>query len=210
MRTQAWLLPLLLLIGCSRPGLDGPSCAQLDEASCRASDHCTPGTCNVCGHQQYAGCYNPGVASVFCPAIACQACAGLDESACAARPDCKPQRCPGCSGDAFVACGTTTDPPLSCPALKCTEPCNMITNELDCAQRNNCHAVYADRGVCDCSTPGCCIGFSFCADGRPAVCYSMVSCDFAPPPACGGPYVTSYVNGCYEGCVLANECAPTP
>jgi hypothetical protein len=28
------------------------------------------------------------------------------------------------------------------------------------------------------------------------------------PPNCEGPYVVSYTDTCYEGCVLSSECGP--
>jgi hypothetical protein len=79
-------------------------------------------------------------------------------------------------------------------------------DENSCGSTTGCHAVYEDPGTCDCVPAGCCTRFKSCAAG-PAVCTQpQLTCERAAPE-CDGPYVVSYKNGCYEGCVKAQECA---
>jgi hypothetical protein len=72
--------------------------------------------------------------------------------------------------------------------------------------------VYEDLlAVCDC-VPGVecnCYRFLQCVAG-PALCRAPgpTLCD-AVPPFCGSPDLTvGFTAGCYEGCVLREECAP--
>jgi hypothetical protein len=68
--------------------------------------------------------------------------------------------------------------------------------------------VFKDPRNCACLALGCCAMFMRCADGDRAKCSSpAIACD-AVEPYCEGPYVVSYTNVCYEGCVRRTECAP--
>jgi len=85
--------------------------------------------------------------------------------------------------------------------------CSSLTTRDACDARPDCHSVFQDRGVCGCAPAGCCTAFSRCADGGKARCSGMIQCGVAPPN-CEGPYVVSYTDTCYEGCVLSPECGP--
>ncbi len=74
--------------------------------------------------------------------------------------------------------------------------CSSLTTRDACDARPDCHSVFQDRGVCGCA-----------ADGGKARCSGMIQCGVAPPN-CEGPYVVSYTDTCYEGCVLSPECGP--
>jgi hypothetical protein len=139
-----------------------------------------------------------------------QPCAGLAEKECLAHGSaCVPDYCPICDGTtSFVACLSPGSAPPACPALPCPppqRPCEQLASEAACQLRPDCHAVFVDPGTCDCSIAGCCMMFNRCAAG-PAQCAAQPVCTIPPPPPCGGQYVTSYANGCYEGCVLSSEC----
>jgi hypothetical protein len=54
---------------------------------------------------------------------------------------------------------------------------------------------------------GCCMKFSRCADGAANCKGGNIACTIATPH-CEAPYVLSYTQSCYEGCVRATECAP--
>jgi hypothetical protein len=84
--------------------------------------------------------------------------------------------------------------------------CSSLTRDA-CDARGDCHSVFQDLGVCGCAPAGCCTMFSRCAEGGKARCSSMIQCGVAPPN-CVGPYVVSYTDTCYEGCVLSSECGP--
>ena len=86
--------------------------------------------------------------------------------------------------------------------------CGQVTTQAECDSRSDCHSVFMDMSICDCSAIGCCENFIRCADGGRANCKppAAFGCTIAEP-ACGGAYVTSYTSNCYEGCVLTSECA---
>jgi hypothetical protein len=133
-------------------------------------------------------------------------CTGLGESQCMARKDCRTDYCPTCTGGMiFVDCAKTTDPQIGC-GLDCPQmaPCPQLTDEQSCNARSDCHSVYQPSGACGCAPAGCCIHFNHCATGQPN-CTGPAACNIAPPP-CDGPYVVSYTNACYEGCVLKTAC----
>ena len=187
-------------------------CRQLGDAACRARNDCAVGTCSVCdGGPAFVGCYDPArEPGPVCAAIACPApCSILDEASCKTRTDCRVDACRGCSGGSgFVRCAAPSDPPIGCPAIDCPQPtCAQLTAKDACEARPDCHSVYVDSGVCGCASAGCCARWSRCADGAAALCKSpAILCDLVTPH-CEGPYVVSYSGSCYEGCVLATDCA---
>jgi hypothetical protein len=81
----------------------------------------------------------------------------------------------------------------------CFQQCDGL-DESTCSANPECHPVYkqVDSGVSA-------IVYLDCATGLKATCTATVTCASAPP-TCGGMLVTSYANGCYEGCVYASEC----
>jgi hypothetical protein len=89
--------------------------------------------------------------------------------------------------------------------------CESIESVDDCEARTDCHSVFQDPGDCECPGIGCCASFLRCADGERADCTGAnVMCE-APTPYCESPaYVVSYSSNCYEGCVAAKDCAPSP
>jgi hypothetical protein len=84
--------------------------------------------------------------------------------------------------------------------------CGQVTTQAACDSRSDCHSVFADPGTCDCAVSGCCEHFNRCADGGHANCSGPVACTVSQP-YCESPYVLSYANNCYEGCVLQTECS---
>ena len=187
-------------------------CRQLAESACRARTDCAAAMCSLCGGgPAYAGCYDPDIEpGPVCTGIACPApCSGLDQASCKARTDCRVDACPGCNGSSgFVQCADLNDPPIGCPAILCPQPtCAQLTAKDACEARPECHSVYVDGRNCGCAALGCCTRWSRCADGATAQCKAPpIACD-ALTPYCEGPYVVSYTNSCYEGCVLATDCA---
>src|SRR5258708_6572448 len=183
--------------------------AEAAAAAMRAE--CAIKTCTTCnGQATFAGCYRPGVdAPPGCPGIACPTCAGLSEATCKTRPDCRPDYCPECTGQRFTRCSPPPDPLPVCPPLGCPPPipCSAATTLADCAAHTDCHSVFVDNQTCLCASLGCCARFNRCADGDKALCKGMPVCDLATP-YCEGPYVVSYTNACYEGCVQTKDCAP--
>jgi len=193
----------------------GPAaCRQLDQSACRARTDCAAATCSQCEGPVFTGCYDPARESppvcdrlaLVCPRASCSS---LDEASCRTRTDCRVDACPDCNGGSgFVRCATLIDPPIGCPAIACPRPtCAQLTAKDACAARSDCHSVYVDDGVCGCASVGCCARWSRCADGAAALCKSpSILCDVVTPH-CEGPYVVSYSGSCYEGCVLATDCA---
>jgi hypothetical protein len=107
----------------------------------------------------------------------------------------------GCSGGARVA----TDGPLVVDAVASDGPsvdCAAL-DEAGCLARSDCHAGY-DVTVCD-NPLGYCAAYQRCVDGA-AVCVGEAACDRIPP-TCLGPYVHTYVGGCYGPCARADQCA---
>lgn len=107
----------------------------------------------------------------------------------------------GCSGGARVA----TDGPLVVDAVASDGPsvdCAAL-DEAGCLARSDCHAGY-DVTVCD-NPLGYCAAYQRCVDGA-AVCVGDAACDRIPP-TCLGPYVHTYVGGCYGPCARADQCA---
>ena len=88
--------------------------------------------------------------------------------------------------------------------------CADVTTQAACDARSDCHAVFEDPHNCACAALGCCARFARCANGDRARCTPGAAlCDMVSP-YCEQPYVVSYVNTCYEGCVRATECMPVP
>lgn len=132
--------------------------------------------------------------------------------------------CPGCTpgeGSCGVACTGMVCPAPdaavaedaafsdSATADASTVACSQLTLQTDCEIRADCHAVFVDPGTCGCFGSGCCAHFDRCADGGKAVCVAPTT--FACTIAtwfCESPYVISYTDSCYEGCVLGSVCAP--
>jgi hypothetical protein len=87
-------------------------------------------------------------------------------------------------------------------------PCADATTLETCDARSDCHSVFEDPRNCACAALGCCARFARCADGARAVCTGgAIACD-ALTPYCEAPYVVSYTQNCYEGCVRATACGP--
>lgn len=187
-------------------------CQGLNETMCKARPDCAVQTCNSCsGQAVYAGCYRPGVDTPpACLGVPCPACAGLTEAVCKTRPECRPDYCPGCStGQTFTRCSAATDPQPGCLPIACPPPlpCSQATTLALCEARTDCHSVFVDKRNCGCLALGCCASFSRCADGDQPSCKGVIACD-ALQPYCEGPYVVSFTNACYEGCVHMKDCAP--
>lgn len=86
--------------------------------------------------------------------------------------------------------------------------CSLVTTDAECQARIDCHSVFFDPGTCGCAASGCCARYSFCADGGWAQCNPVpLACAIATP-YCQSPYVVSYRNNCFEGCVRQTECMP--
>jgi hypothetical protein len=84
-------------------------------------------------------------------------------------------------------------------------PCAGETTLAGCESRTDCHAVFADQGMCDCPAMA---QLDHCADGAKAICEGTVSCHRTPPHCESPDFVVSYAPGCFEGCVRAKDCAP--
>jgi hypothetical protein len=85
--------------------------------------------------------------------------------------------------------------------------CDQQLTLFDCNARPDCHAVFFDPGSCTCSSLGCCAQFHHCAGGFTAICTGLITCAVLPPH-CESPYLISYRDGCYEGCVHYRDCPP--
>jgi hypothetical protein len=85
--------------------------------------------------------------------------------------------------------------------------CDQELTLFDCNARADCHAVFFDPGNCACGSLGCCAQFHHCAGGFTAVCTGRITCAVSPPH-CESPYLISYRDGCYEGCVHYRDCPP--
>jgi len=187
----------------------GNPCTTLAEDACRARPDCQVATCPTCGGSAFAGCIQVGSPGPECPApTPCPPplCDGLSESACSTTQGCTPMYCAGCQGQYFVGCAAGTGA-HSCPAVDCPAPCSSETTLPACDARADCHSVFYDPGTCGCATAGCCAKFSRCADGAANCKSGSVACTIATP-YCEAPYVVSYTQSCYEGCVRASACAP--
>jgi hypothetical protein len=99
--------------------------------------------------------------------------------------------------------GNSTDASSHADAGSCAQE----TTVEGCDARTDCHSVFIDPHDCRCAALGCCAHFQRCADGKKANCTGPVACTIASI-FCEGPYVVSYTNACYEGCVRATECGP--
>jgi hypothetical protein len=86
------------------------------------------------------------------------------------------------------------------------ETCGQATTLDACDARPDCHPVYFDPRTCGCAAVGCCAHFQRCAAGKKAKCTGVPSCN-AAAPYCEGPYVVSYTDICFEGCVRKTDCA---
>jgi hypothetical protein len=85
--------------------------------------------------------------------------------------------------------------------------CDQELTLFDCNARADCHAVFFDPGNCSCSSLGCCAQFHHCAGGFTATCTGRITCAVLPPH-CESPYLISYRDGCFEGCVHYRDCPP--
>jgi hypothetical protein len=85
-------------------------------------------------------------------------------------------------------------------------PCVQEGTQAACDTNAACHSVFFDPHNCSCAGTGCCATFHHCADFGGAQCYGGVGCAVATP-YCESPYVVAYSNGCYEGCVIREDCA---
>jgi hypothetical protein len=195
----------------------GTACSTLDESACSARTDCAVGRCaSICGAgSSFVRCYDPategpppcpGIAAPCPPPVVCSLL--TDETSCQARSDCQPNYCPNCNGgSSFVGCSAVGTGGSLCPAIACPLPCSQVTTRDGCDARPDCHPVFVDDRTCGCAAAGCCAHFSRCADGATALCKApAIACD-AVTPYCAGPYVVGYTPGCYEGCVLATDCA---
>jgi hypothetical protein len=141
------------------------------------------------------------------------ACGAItDEAACDANPACFAFACPTCGGGTSYA-GCYDKKPTSgsgagspCPAIHCpAEPACAGLAQSACDQSPVCHSLFGEGNQCGCAVAGCCMQFLGCAEGKKANCEAQVACTI-PSPVCGGDYVPSYANACYEGCVRKSEC----
>jgi hypothetical protein len=120
--------------------------------------------------------------------------------------------CPGCT-PGTGSCSIGGCPGVACPPLDASvsdaaqAKCADVTTLAECDARTDCHSVFVDPQNCRCAALGCCSHFLRCADGDLANCKGPAACD-SLTPHCEGPYVVSFANACYEGCVRATECAP--
>jgi hypothetical protein len=209
---RRWLVTLLLS-GCSAHGLpphgDGGStvaashCSDhTDAASCSADAACVIAGCDNCGGQTtFVECYGKGATrpTLLCPTCLADCSTYRDDILCAADSRCAV--CKSCGGP-FQSCYDKSTPTACGDCI----PCDALTSEVSCAARADCHAVYSDASSC--GAGGCCTQFKACVAEIWATCYGA-TCKVPPPPcqaACG--YVPAVVNGCWGGCVKANECEP--
>jgi|GEM_PF-1112532 len=115
----------------------------------------------------------------------------------------------GTGGMGAGGIGTGGAPSTDAGAADAPPPaCSELTTAGDCYYRGDCYTVYKSEQNCGCATAGCCTQFDHCAEGRLADCTGPALCDMATP-YCEPPYVGSYKNGCYEGCVQQYDC-PVP
>ena len=86
--------------------------------------------------------------------------------------------------------------------------CDAFTTLAECEAQAGCYPVFFDPATCGCAIPGCCAQFLMCVFGTAPSCDppAQFACTIQEP-FCEQPYVLSYRNGCYEGCVLAEDCA---
>ena len=121
---------------------------------------------------------------------------------------CTTRQCPTPSdGGLDAPADTGTGPKDVAAAETASTACAQLTSQVACETRGDCHALFADPGTCDCAMIGCCMAFNRCADGGKALCTGNPQCEMMTPQ-CGSNYVVAYTASCYEGCVLASECAP--
>jgi hypothetical protein len=186
--------------GCSNLSVGIPACPPLscdpcsplkDAVSCDAKPNCTS------LYEEDTSAFQPAMKFSSCTSTppACFSSGGI----CAQKKGvtCLSGYVPLYVGNCPYACAKD----VVCPVPQSGE-CGT-RDEAHCD--GSCHPVYKDRDTCDCSTPGCCMGFSVCAPG-PAICdVTAVTCS-VDPPACGPGFQYSYRNGCYEGCVKLSEC----
>jgi hypothetical protein len=196
-------------------------CDGLDQATCAATPGCVPAICSDCTGAPPAFAYcaiNDGreLCGGDCPAPP-PPCDGLDQSSCENNSACQADYCYDCTALAPVFTGCrdasepASDPDALCPnaPATCVDPtpsCDGLTQDA-CDQSPDCHSVFYDAGPCQCATAGCCTYFDRCAPGKLADCAGPATCETDAAVNCEGPYVLSYANSCYEGCVLPSECA---
>jgi hypothetical protein len=203
--------------GCEEPGggtacaatvCTPPPCSGLDETTCKARSDCRAAYCPTCGAGTgFAGCLTPTEPLPQCPATICPApCDNFDETQCA-KNGCTPLYCPTCSGgQVYLGCNGPGD--VAGCGSGCVTSCTDLTEQGQCDARSDCHSVFVEQPMCDCTTAGCCATFSRCDDGGKASCKGPAGCFIAGPYCDGKAFVLSYTASCYEGCVRPTECAP--
>jgi Kazal-type serine protease inhibitor domain len=215
-------------------GSRGKTCGGIAGVSCSAGQFCDlqAGSCNVsdatgtCVANAGLGCI-----TIYQPVCGCDGktypsdcdrqvagvskqadgvCATADAGVCpAGQMWCGP---PGCgSGTGYCSTFCSTAPCVAPDAGvgdAASGGCSQVTTQTECDSRSDCHSVFQDPGTCGCAPAGCCAHFNRCADGGRANCNPPVQfgCTIIQP-FCEAPYVLSYTNVCYEGCVLQSECA---
>jgi hypothetical protein len=204
-----------------RPQLDLPGgddagvCNGLDDTACKANPACELVQCPGCCGQIGSGCVPAGTyfgcPAVDCSGVRCAApCTTRDEADCGQEQDCRADYCDACDGtgnQVFAGCSDASGPPTGCPErFACFEPmCDGLDRQA-CDASPVCHSVIRDDSqLCDCAAAGCCTEFVRCAPGKQADCTGPARCH-QKEPYCSGPYVVSYTNQCYEGCVEATAC----
>lgn len=119
-----------------------------------------------------------------------------------------------CSSPSPAPAHTPASEPVTRPAPTRPDECTSIADEEACNQaRPRCHPEYGwpleCRGNhCAASTT---FGFESCHAGANASCAKPATACDAPDPPCAaqGAYRVLWVGGCHEGCVRADDCAPT-
>jgi hypothetical protein len=177
----------------------------------------TSGTGKTCGGLGGGAC----AAGEFCQ-LAQDMCAVFDMTGTCTV---KPQGCTGnyqpvcgCDGTTYendctrLSAGVSKKSDGACPTADAgtndaaSRYCSQVTTQTECDARSDCHSVFVDSGTCGCASAGCCAHFNRCVVGGKAYCSGQASCTTATP-FCEAPYVVSYTNNCFEGCVRQTECA---
>ena len=179
-------------------------CHNRSEQSCRATPGCTAYECPTCEGSAFATCANPGEGPPPCAAPQCR-CEQLDERACDGRIDCRTVSCLDCQGGLnFAQCLESSAIPM-CMEVSCG--CAAHTDQASCDADPVCHTLFTQ--VCDPAIvppPLCHMDFSGCGDGARVICNGPVMCR-SIAPNCASGYAVATDGFCYEGCVLALDCA---